>query len=297
MLSTRHFLGLDPRVIRGPLNRNPFSTTRYLDSSHPQASDSDRTGINRKYPLATLNRALAVAEAGDRIILGAGHSETVDEIVGIGTTKHDLQIVGQVDGAKRPIITIGSTLTTAKIQCAGKGVLFENIHFLAGIDALTVMLDIDQSDCTLRNLLFTDTATEQAVTAIDLGTFADGARLEGVCARQLNAGATQFLLSAAVDRLVVANCDIRGDYSTSAVQNAVAAANVLIAHNRISNLSAGDPCINLHASTSGFIADNRLRLATDGGSNWIVAAGCQWYENYGVNDAGERGKLIGTPSA
>lgn len=101
---------------------------------------------------------------------------------------------------------------------------------------------------------------------------------------------------------VITNNDVVCGTSAAAVgpiqMLTTASTGVTIAGNFVHNIAASSTgCITGVASATGVISDNRLRNQTDASVAHIpTPANMQLFQNYGVNNNGETGILIGTPS-
>jgi hypothetical protein len=140
-------------------------------------------------------------------------------------------------------------------------------------------------------------ATNQAVLAINVTSNGDYLLVEGLTAAQAAAGATACISLNGCDRATIQKCRIYGDYSAACIRSTgVAVTQVRIDECHLESLNAADACIVMLAASTGWISRNMCRIATDVQTTWISGANCQLSENYGVNDNGETGKLIGTAS-
>jgi hypothetical protein len=276
---------------------SPWGRTLYVHSAHAYARDAGNDGLDADRPLATLKRAATYLQEQDRVFVGPTHVEQVDEGDDILLDTDDVQIIGVGRGLSRPAFEIMSTVS-ARVIVSGAGVLVENLRFFPGRDGLLIPFLVLGEDCVLRNLMASDTAAYQANWWLDISGDAKRCRIEGYRADLPNAGAQQAIITDSVEGLVIRGCHITGDFSNACIyQQLVSAHDLLIADNYLENFNAVDVCIYCNAASTGRIARNCCRIATDGETTWIDAAGCDLYENYGVNADGETGMLIGTPSA
>lgn len=290
--------GIDASLIRGAFNSNPWTRTLYVDSSHLRAIDEGNSGLDRYAPLATLVQAIAQAQVGDLIILGAGHAETVSTAAALDVSVAGLQIVGPTgQGLRRPTFTMDSVVG-AVFTISASGVRIHNVHFKPGIDSLTKLVNITANNVELHQCMISHDATYQALVGILLAANVDYCRITGLLADQEAAAATACIQCADSLHLEILDCRIVGDYSVACISASAAVERVLIARNFLESLNGTDCGIDLFAASTGDVAENRIRIATDVQTTWIKNAGAvSLYENYGVNDDGETGKLIGTASA
>jgi hypothetical protein len=286
--------GRIPRRLRSFINPDPWGRTLFVDSTHTRASNA-RSGQDPAHPLATLVNAVSKARAHDQIIVGTGHEETVIAVDGLDISVDDLTIIGMGEGNRRPKIEVGTAIA-GNVLISGDGVHMSNIWIDGALDAITKLCEVTGDDCVLDDWLLTQT-TGQPVTGILLTT-ADRCKIIGLEAIQDGAGATRCIDLVGGDRVEIAHCLIRGNFSGGDISNsATALTHLNMHHNSLENVHANDQNIVLQATTDGLIALNLCRIATDVQTTWITAADCDWFENYGVNVDGETGVLIGTASA
>ncbi|MHC4714125.1 MAG: hypothetical protein ACYTAN_12780 [Planctomycetota bacterium] len=295
MILDRHIRSVSASKVNGLWHVNPWGRTLYVNSAHLRSSDVGPDGLDKDHPLNTLVKAISYAQAGDMIVVGPGHTETISTALTI--LVGDLYIRGVGVGLRRPKFTFGATTASMALGVPG-GVILENLHFAPGIDSVVFMVLVVGTDCQIIDCYVSDTAAYQALTAIALNATADRTNIVGLRAFQPNAGAAQCVSISSADLVEVRDCYIAGDYSAACCALTAAAVDVLIDHNKLNNLNAVDVCIEGFAGATGLITDNRCRIATDVQTTWINTLGAlSLGENYGVNDDGETGVLIGTPSA
>lgn len=284
----------DFQRIRALINAaDPWGRTLYVRSTHIRASDNG-SGLDPTAPLATLVQAMTNAVAGDQVIVGAGHVETIVSAAQLDVTLDNITILGQGRGSQRPKITV-TTIVGAFARVSGDGVVLSNVVLDGGFDAITKLFHVTGDDFVGVDLAVTQ-STGQPVNAILL-TAADRGKILGLEAEQAGAGATSCIDCVGGNEIEIAGCRIRGDYGAACVENSATAMVAVDIHdNRLDNVNAIDVCIDLVATTKGWIGRNHCRIATDAQTTWIDAGDCAMFENYGVNNDTETGKLIGTAS-
>lgn len=265
---------------------------------------SDANPGTKKRPFATLDYAIGkcTASKGDIIYLMPAHVETM--ITG-GSVTHDVdgvRVIGLGRGAIRPTISF-STSTGASINVTADSVSMENIIFsnVAGVDSLATAINLTgATDCMIKDCDFRDSSTQTLVWINTTSSAScDRLTLDGLKVRQTTAGAASFVATkAALESLVIQNCDIVGDYSVANIsQTSVAATDILIQNNNLDNLNAVDVNIDLVATTDGTIRYNTMRIATDAQGTWYdVDNDCNIYENYCQNKDAEVGFMPGDVS-
>ena len=140
-ISTANVDGIDVSKITGIPRVDPWGATRYVNSAHANASDSGKTGLNLLEPLATLVRAIAQSNAGDTIVIGPGHTETISAAGAITVALANVTIIGIGRGNQKPTFTF-STSTAGSILLSGAGLRLENLHFVTNIASLVLMLSM-----------------------------------------------------------------------------------------------------------------------------------------------------------
>lgn len=288
--------GFHPSVVYGP-DDNPWAKTLYVSSAHARASDSARNGEKFSHPLKTIARAVAVANANDRIVVGPGHVETIDAATDLDITTAGLRLVGVGRGANRPKLDFTTTINAiAKLNAAG--IELHNFQLECSIDAQSFMLSVLGADCLISGCRIYGDGSSQAVYGVAFGVDADNSVIRNCEIFQETAGGTAGIYCNGTDGLVVKDCWIHGDYSAGCFSNiTTAATNLLITNNHLESSHANDVCIDLVGTATGWITRNLCRVATDAETTWIDSSDCQLAENYGVNADAETGMLIGAVSA
>lgn len=273
----------------------------YVGSAVTGATDSTGFGKSPSAPFATLDYAVGqcTADKGDIIYVLPGHTETVTAAAGLDLDTAGITIVGMGTGSKRPTIAL-TTATTADIDVDAADITIENfIIDLTGVDEIAAGIDVNAAYFTMRKcrVVMSDSAG-QAVLGLVGAAAADNLTIEDCqFVGSSDAGPTAAIQLEAQDETTIRRCTFTGDYSAAPIDFNGAATNVLIEHCDLNNLNAVDVCIEGLANSTGTIRHNTCRIATDGQTTWINTAGnMQLYENYGVNNNGETGKLIGTAS-
>jgi hypothetical protein len=275
---------------------NPWERILYVWSTHSKAVDANNSGLSKDRPLKTLARAMVIARANDLIVVGARHAETIVAAVGLTSAQARVKIIGIGTGNDRPKVTF-STSTAAQIDIDAPGVRIENMIFSCAVDGQLIMLDVNSDACHLRKCRFEDSSSYQPVTTIDMATAADNGIIEECEFAQENAGATQaILLGATCNDIKILNNDCVGDFSAAIIKGGAGTLRLLIEGNKLTNLNAVDKNIDLAATATGWIVNNRCGIDTADVKTWITAAACMLGENYGSNQLGETGMVIGTVS-
>jgi hypothetical protein len=272
----------------------------FVDSN---SGNSGNTGKDPDRPVDSISNAFLLNKvaANGLIIVAPGHSETVTAANGILCDIAGVHVKGYGEGAARPTINF-TTVVGADIEIDAANITFENLYFDAtGIDALTGPIDVDAAYFTLRNceVLLADSGGQCSDFLVGDAN-ADYLLVKDCIFRaSTDAGPQSAIQVVGSDSPMILNNRIYGDFAASPFENeTTACTRVNISDNKMDNYNANDFCITLVATTDGDIADNRLRIATNGQTSWITPTNdCSLYENYGVNADSETGMLIGTASS
>jgi hypothetical protein len=274
----------------------------------------DPEGKSRIY--ATLDAAVSActADAGDIIYVAPGHTESIIAATTLALDVAGVKIIGLGEGNLRPTFTF-TTATTANIAITRDDVTIENCIFdLQGIDAVAVGFTNTGEGFTFRNnKVIISGNTGQAVIPFK-STSGDDLLIEGNQFIGANvAGCTTCLEIVAGERITIRNNYIIGAF-TAAVGGirfnngavGIPSRELEITNNFIANLTTlSSVCISAASTTmTGRVAYNTLQIDLDAGASWLyqgsgttkVFGDCGQYENYGVNNNGERGIIIGLAS-
>lgn len=128
-------------------------------------------------PFATLQYALdsCVANRGDIIFVGAGHTETISTATVLALNKAGVAIIGMGSGANRPTFTFTAT---GKISVSASNVSIQNCLFVSGVAACATVFEIANAqvatDFAVDNCEFRDGSTTlNFVSVLTIGTTAN----------------------------------------------------------------------------------------------------------------------------
>ena len=283
---TRRRLIQDIEAVRdGMLPGGPKTTGKVYYVSSGTGSDS-YDGLSKTYPKATLAAAISVATAAksDVIMVMPGHTESITGAAGITINKSGLRITGVGNGRNRPVFTF-STSTAAQIVISSADVMVENCVFdLTGIDAITAGFAVDAADVGFVDCEFlTNSATAGVVSAITVGASTTSPRFYVRNCRFIgpatNSGTTttaQITITDAPD-FVIKDSYFTGKM-TQAITNGAAVLRGSIDNNRFV-VATGTKAINMHASSTPFISNNRINVPS-GTAPIVAAAGFVCGNNY-----------------
>lgn len=254
--------------------RSPEVTTGdvyYVDSS---AGTSTGPGFSPETAFATIDQAIGACTAskGDHIIVMPGHAETIVAAAAIAVDVAGIKILGLGQGRNRPTITF-TTSTAASCDITAANVTIENIVFVCGIDAQLAMVNVNSADVKFLNCEFeTNSGTVGTVAGILTAATASRLWVEKCLFRgpATNSGTTT---TSQIDHEVGVDYVIRDNYftgkCTQCITNGAAVLRGLIDNNRFV-VATGTKAINMHASSTPFISNNRINVPS--GTAPIVAA-------------------------
>lgn len=218
--------------------------------------------------------AACVANRGDIVFVAPGHTETVVAADGIPftSTSAGVTVIGLGNGSIRPTITY-TTAVAASVDIDQANVTIRNIVFTCGIDAQTAMVNVTSAYVTFDNCEFnTNSGTVGAVVGILTAATATGIKV--INSRFLgpatNSGTTT---TAQIDHEVGVDYVIENNYFTGkCTQNITNGAAVLrgLIRNNAFVTATGTKSINMHASSTPFITNNRFNVPS--GTAPVVAA-------------------------
>jgi len=248
--------------------------TFYVNSAHASAS-ATATGQDPAFPLTTIALALAqcTANAGDTIVVGPGHTESITAAAALTVNKAGVTIVGKGNGSLRPTLT-WSTSTAAQVIISAANVLWKNFRFdFTGIDAVVAAISVTGADVAFEDCDFvTNSGTTGVVLGILTAATATRFRVErcNFTGPATNTGTTT---TACIKHEVGEDYIIRNNFftgkMTQAILNATALLRGLIDSNRFV-IATGTKGIAMHNSSTPFIVNNRFNVAS--GTAPIVAA-------------------------
>lgn len=287
-------------VLPGMMGRMYIGNVYFVDSGHANKGNTTSNGTVDA-PFSTLDYAVGrcTANNSDVIIVAQGHAETLTAAAAINLDVAGVTVIGLGSGTTRPKFTF-STATTADIDIDAANIMLINLQFVNDIDSLAAPIDVNASDFTMIQCdMRDDTAAKQTIRWILGDANADNMQIIGCVNRGSDtAGATAWITLNGADGVVIADCRSNGDFDAGNIQVVTAAiTDALITRNHLENANAVDVNIEGLASSTGWISYNSCRIATDAQTTWINTPGnMQLFENYGVNNNGETGKLVGTAS-
>jgi hypothetical protein len=297
-------------LINAGITPLPNANVFFVDSGATNTLDAaDQIhGNSWDEPFATLNFAISrcTASQGDIILLAPGHTETIQDTgTASGTTtdevsidKAGISIIGLGRGSLRPTFTLnGATDAAINILAGATDVMVKNIIITLsdlGDVVAGLTLSATSDGALIEDVEIRDGGTNvlELVTGISIAAACDDVTIRR-CRLFTTDGGTGtlngILFAGASARSVVEDCYFRGDWNTAAINgNTAAGTDILIQRNVINQVDAATgKSIDLHASTTGAVVDNRCHAGKDG--THMSAAGCLLAENYETNAEGAQG--------
>jgi len=286
--------------------RGDGTTVSNYDDQYSRLIPSNRP----LYPSVALALADCKASRGDTIVVLPKHTENIAS-ADAWTFVAGVHIVGIPSGSAIPTFTF--TVAAATLLLDSADVTISGCRFLcagpAGTTALTVAAPFAMSaaGCALIGNQFEVGIDADQICTTFLTITGDNCSFCGnrVETAAVAAEITDCIVLTGADYCKIEDNDIKVTVGTA--QGAIrslttASTNVSIRRNFIYSWKASSTsCINFTAAlaNTGIVAENRLRVTTDGGVAHIgvnAAGDLSLYLNYGVNAVNETGLQVGTAS-
>ncbi len=270
------------------------------DGRVDQADDADH-GLTYDKPTATLNYASGLCRAnnGDVVVTAPNHAEAIDGAGALNLAAAGITVICLGNSDDRGTFTINGAVGN-DIDVGADNVTIIGARFVNTEDGATGPLDINAANCRLLACEFINDTVNTVAWIVAATAAADGLVVKDCVHRGwATAGDTCFLDLNAVDRFKVINLISRGDFSAGNIRMHTAACTEgLIRDCFLENLNA--VAVNIEGNSlagTGFISKNALRVLNGNTKIHINnVGGFSLYENYGVNQDGETGMLLGTVS-
>ena len=209
----------------------------------------------------TLAEAIAAALADDTILVAAGHAEaTITTALTFAVA--GVSVYGYGQGERRPKFTFTGNVD---VNLDVSGITLSNLVFESGIDAQTIIIDVNAANCVIEDCAFYEGTSIQWVTAVDINGGASNACDNTVVRRSrfqsIAVGADRAIeLGAIADGVIIEDCYIDGDFADAGIHNPTGnvLTNLTLAQNTVRNRQTGDHAIELVSACTGVAVDNRL---------------------------------------
>ena len=272
----------------------------FVDNGATGAADTAGHGYSWDEPLATIDAAvnLITASNGDIIHVAPTHAETLATPSAITIDVAGVIIIGHGKGTDKPTITFDTGTDTTWVISAANFYI-ENFIFINTQDALVVAFPVTAQHATFKNCVFRDAGADNTLEWITAAATGDYLTLiDCINEGTDTAGNNSWVTINGLTNFEMRGCRSNGDFLIANVAVlSVACEDILIKDCQFENLNTVDVCIEGFAATTGWVVNTSCKIITVGQLTWINTPGSLGlYENYGTNNLGEAGLLIGTPS-
>lgn len=267
-------------------------------------ADDTGHGKSRSLPFATLVYALTQVAAGDTIICGEGHAESVPSAAAVAMTVARVHVKGEGSGSTRPTFT-WDTATTATWTISAAGCRVTNCHFVMAFTGLVSGFVVSAAGVKIDgNTFVLGTAGASNVPVVN-------PILTTAAADYLEVSDNYFLAPATTPggsivastgccnvvgttgfRFLRNYCQYWGTTTSGAVNNATTAAQAYqIADNVIiNNTASATKGVVMHASSIGMTHNNRFGIGS--GAAPITSAAGHWAGNWSAAAVATNGTLV-----
>lgn len=232
----------------------------FVDSTN--GADSAGRGQKPSAPLATIDFAigLCTANEGNVIFVAPGHTETLATAAALDLDVAGVTVIGLGKGTLRPTITMSAVGSTVHMDAANCHI--ENILFPITAD-VTKIIDIDKTDCTVKNCEFRGDSSKQFVTAIDVdggsANACDRTQIIGCKFDSDAVGSTDAIkLAEVADGVLIDGCTAVGNYSVSPIHNPIGSVltDLIVRDCFLKNDTTGQTSLELVSASTGFLIRN-----------------------------------------
>lgn len=265
---------------------------------------SGSSGKNPAEAVSTIDLAVGkcTASKGDRIIVMAGHVETITAAAGLDLDVAGITLIGLGSGPSRPQINF-TTATTADMDVDAAGITMVNFLFTGGVDALAAPIDVNASDFNLLNCEWRD-VTGQATDVILADANADRLLVDGHFHNgAAAAGGASAIALIGCDNPVIRNFRIIGNFSVGAIDcRTTAVVDLEVYNGYIWTKNAADICVkDTVTGSTGRIGPDLNFMLTDNAANITESITGATFHQFSpiivCNLAGEQGMAINTATS
>jgi len=295
MLSRFRLSGLVNNGVNSVLGAGQLFTTGKVFYVNSTTGSDGNKGEDPNFAVATIAQAqtLARASKGDVVIVMPGYTET--RTTALTLSKAGVTYIGLGNGLARPSITGNGAIDA--INITGANITLDNFQFHAPeTDDQTADVNVAAAGVTLRNLYSIGSQTAKNKT--DIITVASGAHdllVENCVAYNTVVDCVSWLsLEAAVNRPVIRNCYVQGQFSTGVLMDEATATLATIENNLFKNTKAATAVVTFTTgNTTGVMRFNHCSgRHTTIASNIVPGTGMDFFENLVVEEAAHNGILI-----
>jgi len=304
-----HFLSWDPdewqRDLIDSLGNTDWTrtvTSWFVSSTHAEADDTN-PGTDPDYPLATINGAFGkVLTAGDIVWVLPGHVEDL-AAVQIDLDIAGIFVIGVGSGDSRPRIDFNNA--AASINIVANTITLAGMRFQPAVTDILIGVDVVAAvtgSRILGNLFMVGedgAGVDEFILSVDVKAGCDDTHIlsNWFYTHTGAMGPTDAIkFTGTSNGCVASNNVIHGTYRTAGITNDTGACVAITILDNEIKVTDGEPGIELVGTTTGIVGRNNIASTGLSVDLMIVAADCEWFENYGVGLDGETGSLIGEPS-
>ena len=258
---------------------------------------SDGEATNWVTAKITLAKAITAAAAGDTILVGESHSESLTT-GGDTLAKAGVSIIGMGNGDTRPLFIM--TASSDELTLNAAGITLKNVRFQPSSTAQTscIVLGANGDGVTIENVSFIEgvapAGVDEWVDVIQIPTTAVDATIKNCTYynTQSSGHVNSFvdLSAATISNASVIGCTIFGDFAEAPIWSDAVPTNILIKGNVISNTQTGKFAIEFQGAATGVISGNVLYADTFGSVLDPGSAKCS--ENYATNAINTAAHLV-----
>lgn len=241
----------------------------FVDSNSSTGANSAGYGTGPESPVLTIDYAIGLASAGDRVYVADGHAEEISGATSLVVDKAGVEIIGLGKGSRAPLLTFTAAAST--ISITGAGCLLENINlysdFTNGVTSgITIGADADGFKC--RNVRMEEaSSTKEFLIGISVAAGCHDVEIDGFEFYGATGGTDSqcIIFSGESNFSKITNFKVYGDFSGAPIDALTAASSfITIGHGVIVNDdAAAGLSVSVHASTTGMMSHLDILQAKD----------------------------------
>ena len=284
-------------VLLTPTHLIPKDGFTYGKTIYCDDGGSDGEGTSWQTAKVTLAKAIAIVAAGDTILVGENHTESLTT-AGDTLSVAGVTILGMGKGDSRPVFIQDASSDELTLNAAG--ITLKNVRFQSSSTAQTscVVLGANGDGVTIEDVSFIEgvaTGVDEWVDVIVIPTTAVDATIKNCTYynTQSSGHVNTFvdLTAATISNPSVIGCTVFGDFAEAPIYGGAAVpTNISIKDNTISNTQTGQLAIEFQNTATGVISGNVLYSNTFGSVLDPGSASC--VENYATNAVNTSGYLV-----
>ncbi len=257
---------------------------------------------NWQNAVTTFIAAVALANAGDTILIGENHNENWTNAANPVLNVAGVSVIGMGEGDSRPLFDYDSN-TTVVLTVDAAGCTLRNLRFRPGVTliAIAVRVEDEALGLTIDNCAFEEgeAADEEFITCISVDALANGLVVKNCTAVNANATAGDSDNWLNLDEVAITDCSVIGNTVFGTFDEACVwwdssvPINLLVKDNVLSNLTSGQMCIEGTGAATGMCVGNAMFSDTLGAV--LDPGSLKCIENYAATAIDESGVLVPRP--